>query len=146
MKKDLQNVIITFWLIAFVFASGSLAYQKKKEKQYEVAIEQSKLETKQIKNLIAENKTQTQFEKDQLAMQEKIRADQIAKEQLAIKNAQNKKALDQALAAQAAAEYARQQALILAAQKTKAQVVVPAPTPIQMPVVVIKTSRRSRAS
>jgi hypothetical protein len=125
MKKDFQNILLTFGLIALVFTGGSLAYQDKVEGQYVSAASQ---ETVVIPKKISSITTQKQTPVVTTPVaQTTTTKQQVTQEQLAIQNAKNQQALDSAIAAQAQADLARQQA------QAQAQVVV-------------RPSRQARAS
>lgn len=144
MQKDLENVIITFWMVALVFAGGSLVYQKKLEEEYILVAEQSRLEAIRTGEFVKAERVRIQEEKNLLAEQEKLRNEQLERERLAIIRTRSKNAIDQALAKQNAAELARQQAQIVVQQQAQSQVAAPkAPAPKPA---VTKTSRKSRAS
>lgn len=138
MKKDLQNIIITFGLISLCFTQGSLFYRKviAEEAQVEI-IKGMESEIEQNLTLIREEEIQQRA----IALAHEI----IAKQQsVSVKQniAEDDSLLERAIAAANAQAELQKQQIALASQVEQTT------TPLVAPVakVTIKPSRHSSAS
>jgi hypothetical protein len=119
MKEDLKNVIMTFGLIALVFTQGSLAYQKKINREYILAQKQEELQKINENKILAERQNILIAEAKR---KEDLIKQQIIKEQAIIKNAQNNTNTQTSVSSQVQLDLARNQALLLAQQQAAAQI------------------------
>lgn len=113
MKEDLKNVIMTFGLIALVFTQGSLAYQKKINREYILAQKQEELQKINEIKILAEKQNLLIAEAKK---KEELIKQQIAKEQTIINNGKT------STTSQTQLDLARNQALLLAQQQIEAQI------------------------
>jgi len=113
MKEDIKNVIMTFGLIALVFTQGSLAYQKKINREYILAQKQEELQKINEIKILAEKQNLLIAEAKK---KEELIKQQIAKEQTIINNGKT------STTSQTQLDLARNQALLLAQQQIEAQI------------------------